>query len=283
MAKHTCIVTGASGYLGSQVKAKFEQKGWNVLEFTRTPRAGANTIAFRLGEAVAHDNLAGAEALVHCAYDLTQISYEDIWRINVQGTEKLFRAANEAGVKKIVCISTISAFEGCKSLYGKAKLEIEQITKRYEGLSIRPGLIYGGSSGGMFGRLVEQVEKSKVLPLVGDGSQIHYLVHQDDLCELIYCYCAGEILLSDVIITAAHEKGWTLRSILETVAKEKNRKPIFVKVPWWLLWAALKTAELLHIPLKFRSDSVISLMNRNPKPDFTQNREFKLDFRPFNI
>jgi nucleoside-diphosphate-sugar epimerase len=283
MSNHLCIVTGASGYLGSQVKTKFAHQGWKVLELTRTPVIGTRAIAFQLGKAVAHENLSGAQALVHCAYDFTLINQKDIWKVNVQGTEKLFSAAREAGVEKIVCISTISAFEGCQSLYGQAKLEIEKIAAQHGALSIRPGLIYGDPPGGMFGHLVEQVEKFKIIPLVGDGSQIQYLVHQDDLCDFIYRYCTGEIPLPDTVVTAAHEKGWTLRELLEAIARQKGQKRIFLGLPWPLLLAALRTAELLHIPLKFHSDSVVSLMNQNLKPDFTHNHKLGLHCRPFSI
>src|SRR5207253_1039840 len=116
-------------------------------------------------------------------------------------------------IPKIIFISTISAFEGCRSLYGRAKLEIEKIALDCGALVIRPGLVYGSGpglrrtagsadgiqplkasvacetedrpasatqAGGMFGKLTAQVRKSPVIPVVGSGLQIQFLVHNED-------------------------------------------------------------------------------------------------------
>ena len=36
----------------------------------------------------------------------------------------------------------------------------------------------------MFGKLTAQVRQSSVIPLIGDGSQIQFLVHNEDLSRL---------------------------------------------------------------------------------------------------
>jgi hypothetical protein len=64
------------------------------------------------------------------------------------------RPVSDAGVRRLVFISTISAFDGCRSFYGKGKLEVERITHSLGGWVIRPGLLYGEKPGGMLGRLV---------------------------------------------------------------------------------------------------------------------------------
>lgn len=130
--QRTCLITGSRGYLGSCIKDKFLQEGWNVVELIRNPDAEAirsgKGISFRLGEDISLQQLRGADALVHCAYDFSLRDWDKIHSINVLGTEKLFSAARLAGVGKRVLISSMSAFEGCQSLYGKAKLETEQKT-----------------------------------------------------------------------------------------------------------------------------------------------------------
>ena len=77
-------------------------------------------------------------ALVHCAYDFKPLRWDEIRAVNVEGARKLFPAARAAGVEKIICISSISAYDGCRSLYGKAKLEIEKIALDNGALVIRP-------------------------------------------------------------------------------------------------------------------------------------------------
>ena len=279
----TCLVTCAGGYLGGRVKAALEKRGWRVIELTRHPKPGSGAGRFQLGEEVSPEILAGAKALVHCAYDFQQLSWADIHRVNVAGSEKLLRAARQAKIKNLVHISSISAFGRCRSLYGKAKLETETIAHSLGALVLRPGLIYGDSPDGMFGKLVGQVERAKILPLFGGGAQIQYLVHEQDLSAFI-CDCAeGKISSPATPVTIANEQPWTFRQILEAIAHAKGKSISFVPVPWRLAWAAIKCAELCRVPLNFRSDSLVSLIYQDPKPSFAEQRGLKIVCRPFEF
>ena len=277
----TCLVTGAGGYLGRRVKAALEQRGWRVIELTRNPKPGSGAVKFQLGGEVSPEVFSGATALVHCAYDFQQLSWTDIHRVNVVGSEKLLRAARLAKLANIVYISSISAFPGCRSLYGQAKLETETIAHAVGALVIRPGLIYGDSPDGMFGKLIGQVEKARVLPLFGGGSQIQYLVHEQDLTAFIADGAAGKISAPQTAVTVAHEQPWTFRQILEAIARAKGKKLSFLPVPWRLVWAAIKGAEGCRVPLSFRSDSLVSLIYQNPHPSFAEQRELKIRCRAF--
>src|SRR4051812_36344711 len=118
-----CIVTGANGFVGSRLRFHLERAGWKVIGWTRHPKPGG--VAFRLGENVSSRQLEGVEAVVHCAYDFKARGWHEIQAVNVNGSRRFLQAARDAGVKKLVFISSISAFPGCRSLYGKAKMEIE--------------------------------------------------------------------------------------------------------------------------------------------------------------
>src|SRR5581483_5425732 len=153
--RRTCLITGSRGYLGSCIKSKFQQEGWNVVELIRNPdaeiaRAG-RAIPFHLGKDISPEQLRGADVLVHCAYDFSLRRWDQIHAINVLGAEKLFEAARLAGIGKRVFISSMSAFEGCQSLYGKAKLELEQKLSGCDVFLVRPGLIYGDQPRGITG------------------------------------------------------------------------------------------------------------------------------------
>ena len=283
----TVLITGSRGYLGSCVKAKFEQAGWKTVEMIRKPtedelRSGT-AIRFLLGEAVSPETLAGADALVHCAYDFSPRSWSGIHAANIAGTEKLFRAAGQAGVARTICISSMSAYPGCKALYGKAKLGIERIAFQAGALVVRPGLIYGDNPRGMFGQLVAQVRASKIVPVFQNGSQIQYLTHQGDLCQMLYEYAFQSAGTVNEPVTAAHEQPWRFRKLLEEIAAREGRRLRFVNVPWRLVWLVIKGFEIFHLPFKFRSDSVISLVSQNPNPSFNAKRQAGFKFRPFEI
>jgi nucleoside-diphosphate-sugar epimerase len=280
---HTCLVSGIGGYLGGAVARLFRSRGWTVKGLTREPAPGSGDVRFQLGESVSPDALAGASALIHCAYDFKPLRWPDIHRVNVEGTARLFEAARQAGVKRMVHVSSISAFEGCRSLYGKAKLETEVMAADFGAFVIRPGLIYGLPPAGMYGRLVTQVQSARFLPLFGGGSQIQYLVHDEDLCGFI-CACAdGGIKQPNKAITVANPQRWTFRQILEEIARGMNKKISFLPVPWRLVWAAIKTGEACHVPLNFRSDSLVSLMYQNPNPSFELQNGMGVNFRPFKF
>jgi len=258
-------------------------RGRDVLELTRCPAAGARAVRFQLGAEISSDALAGATALVHCAYDFQPLRWEEIRAVNVDGSRKVFQAARTAGVAKIVCLSSISAFDGCRSLYGRAKLEIEKIALDSGALVIRPGLVYGSTPAGMFGKLVERVRQSSVLPVFGSGSQSQFLVHQEDLAAFIEKVTAGNAEVPRRILSAAHERPWPFRELLSEIARGLGKKVKFVRLPWRLLWAGLKTAEVCGLRLNFRSDNLVSLMCQNPKPDFSQNAASGLSCRPFRV
>ena len=76
---------------------------------------------FKLGEPIDPQALKNCRALIHCAYDFSKVSWKDIYSTNVRGSELLLHAAQQAGVERLMFISTISAFTGCRSLYGKGE------------------------------------------------------------------------------------------------------------------------------------------------------------------
>jgi len=279
--KKICAITGSNGYVGGCIKNYFAALGWEIRELTRQPKPDSNGVVFQLGGEISPAALAGVTALVHCAYDFRPLTKSEIYAVNVAGSEKLFQAARAAGVEQIIFISSISAFVGCRSLYGEAKLAIEKIALTHGAQVIRPGLVYGDAPGGMFGKLTAQVRKSSVIPLLGDGSQIQFLVHQEDLCAFVGRGANGEGKFSGKILTAANAQPWPFKKLLQVIAASQNKKITFLPLPWRLVWLGLKSAEVCGLKPNFRSDSLVSLMYQNPVPDFSASAAAGLNCRPF--
>jgi nucleoside-diphosphate-sugar epimerase len=278
-----CAITGGGGYVGGGVKNYFSARGWEILELTRRPKPNSRAVKFQLGEEIPPTAFENAGAFVHCAYDFQPLRRDEIRAVNVEGSQKLLAAARAAGIPKIIFISSISAFDGCRSLYGKAKLEIEKIALENGALVIRPGLVYGNDSGGMFGKLAAQIRNSSVIPMIGDGSQSQFLVHHEDLCAFIERYAAGSVEIAPRVLTAANGQPWPFKKLLLEIARAMDKKPKFIPLPWRLVWFGLKSAEVCGLKLNFRSDSLVSLMHQNPSPDFSANADVGLICRPFEI
>jgi nucleoside-diphosphate-sugar epimerase len=281
--RKTCAITGSNGYVGGCVKNYFAARSWEIFELTRRPKAGTRAAQFQLGDDISSQLLSGVNALVHCAYDFKPLKWDEIVEVNVEGSRKILEAARVAGIPKIIYISSISAFDDCKSLYGKAKLEIEKIALAKGAMVIRPGLVWGNPPGAMFGKLVEQIQKKSVIPMISDGSQIQFLVHNEDLCSFIERYANDEIKIEPTILTAAHEQPWPFKQLLLEIAKSFDKKPKFISLPWRAIWLALKSAEVCGLRLNFRSDSLVSLMNQNAAPDFSANAGIGLNCRRFSL
>ncbi len=203
--------------------------------------------------------------------------------MNVDGSRKVLAAAASGGEQRIAVMSTISAFEGCRSDYGRAKLQIEAAALVAGDLVVRAGLVWADgppSGGGMFGSLARSV-RGGLVPLVGGGRHPQYLVHVQDLWELLRRFCDGDLQNPGKPVVAAASKPWPMRDLLAELARRQGRRPRFLAVPWQPVWAGLRLAELAHVPVPYRSDSVVSLVYQDPKPDFESLRALGIATRDF--
>jgi nucleoside-diphosphate-sugar epimerase len=274
MAGLTFGVTGANGFVGSRIARELRKDG-TVRELTRhsEPR-------FSLGEPIHPALLTGVDVLVHCAWDFAAKSWDDIKRINVESSLGLFDAAREAGVGRVIFISTMSSFTGTKSKYGRAKLAIERRAGKHHPavVIVRPGLVYDREAGGIVGAMRGVMSKAPLVPLIG-GGQNFYTCHAEDLAKAVLELSAGPV--PDHPVIAAEPVPRTFKEILTIMASANDSKPRFVPVPHQIAYAGLLIAEALHVPLKLRSDSIVGLVNNDPAPRFgglkTQFREFSRD------
>ena len=194
-------ITGASGYLGGTLSQSFADLGHQVIALCRKDVFSHTNIKysyFSLGEEL-EEGLPRPDACIHCSYDLTLADEVEIHQVNVKGSEILVDDLNRLGCKSIIHISSISAFDECKSKYGIAKLAIEDIVTKNDGISIRPGLIYGGANLGLIGKL-SAVSKLPIVPLIGSGKYPQYLADIDILCKAIVGIVLGKYTVNTYVI-----------------------------------------------------------------------------------
>ena len=268
-------VTGASGYVGGAIAAYLSSRNHPVSRLTRSS-------GFQLGKAVPPEFFKYTDVLVHCAYDFSPVHWKDIHRLNVEGSLALMRSAKDGGVKKIIFISSFSAFENCRSLYGKAKLLAEKGALAMGAAAIRPGVVYGERAGGIYGTLQKAVSILPVLPLIGKGDQRLFMAHQDDLCALVLRISQNENGFPSLTL-AANVRSVTFVQILKALCRQKNKEGIFLPLPTGMIWGLLKSAESVGLKPGFRSDSLVSLTHSNPRPDFDSSKNSGVDFRPFSV
>jgi len=178
-------ITGSGGYVGAALTQALKDAGHQVRPMGRHASAKDGGIPFHLESASDVAFPEGVETLIHCAWDLSQARWADIERVNVTGSTELFAAAQRAGVRQILFISSMAAYEGCASMYGKAKLRVEAAALEVGGMVVRPGTVWGDPLSGILGAVDGLVAKLPLVPVIGSGKQPLYCIHKEDLCQVV--------------------------------------------------------------------------------------------------
>ncbi|MGG4049549.1 dTDP-4-dehydrorhamnose reductase [Paenibacillus favisporus] len=150
------LVTGASGQLGKDVVALFQQKGHEVMGCSRSELDITN-----LEQCQQFINGFQPDSIIHCAaytaVDAAETDIDGAYKVNAAGTRNVAVAAEKAGAK-MVYISTDYVFNGRsavpyqeydntdpQSVYGKSKRAGEVLTQslssRY--FIVRTSWVYG--------------------------------------------------------------------------------------------------------------------------------------------
>jgi nucleoside-diphosphate-sugar epimerase len=218
------VVTGATGNVGTSLLAALEGDPGvdEVLGLAR--RAPGPELAGRLPKAswaradVTRDDLApwfrGADVVVHLAW-LLQPSHDETrtWRANVEGSERVFRAAVDAGVGAVVYASSIAAYSaGPKaqavderwpthgvptSSYSRDKAYVERLLDLFErdhpGIRVvrmRPALTFKREAAAEIRRffagplLPNALVRRAAIPVVPTAADLRLqAVHSDDVAE----------------------------------------------------------------------------------------------------
>ena len=251
-------LTGAGGLVGEAISSTLALQGHTVIP-----------LRFRLEapRLQAHDFF-GAQLLIHAAYDWQSRKPEDIQRINVDGSLALLEAAQTSEIKGVIFISSVSAFAGCRSFYGKGKLQVEQRVLSGGGLVVRPGMVFGDTRRGIFGTLT-RLAQVPILPVFDGGSQPMWTVHREDLAKVIsMLVCHEWSALPSRVIAVSAAQPTIFRDILKILGRAQGKRVAVFPVPSRLVFSFLRFSELLGIKLPITSDALVGLLESNPSPDF---------------
>jgi nucleoside-diphosphate-sugar epimerase len=254
-------VTGASGFLGDAVCRTLSARGFQVRALVRDPGRyagppGARAAHCDLPDVIDEAALAGAEAIVHCAYATRETVLERARRVNETGTQRLAEAARRAGVARTVFVSTVLAAADAPSYYARSKYALEALSDPARDTVIRPGLIIGRHGHGLFQQLLDNMRGLRVVPLFDGGSQPLQTVHVDDVCEAI-----ARVLERELVGTfnVAEPDPPTLGAFLRSMARRLGIRVRFVPLPFGPVLAGVRLLEALHLPFPLRSETLLGL------------------------
>ena len=235
-------VTGASGFLGSSVVPRLLDQGHDVTALARSSVAaarvtalGAQPIAGDLDDPASLDTAfasSGAQVLVNLA------------SLGFGHAPAIVAAAEEAGLKRAVFVSTTAVFTTLDASSKAVRLAAEQAV-RDSALAwtiVRPTMIYGTPADRNMARLLKLLRRLPVVLLPGGGRRLQQPVHVDDLAQAIVAGVESPVAAGHAYDLAGPEP-LTLREVVTEAAAAVNRSPRLVTVPLAPAVAALDLYE----------------------------------------
>jgi len=276
-------VTGSNGYLGSALVAALRAEGLDVVEYRRVAPdviGNAEVRQLDLGGPMDARAFEGVTCLVHAAWDLRETDPRRAWERNVEGSKRLLESALDAGVERVIFVSSMSAYFGTKQDYGLMKLSVERAVLESNQVVVRPGLVYGAQSGGMASTLAK-LARLPVIPVFSGAHQ--FTLHVDDFLAAMMTLVQSDEVPSSVI-GLAHEPATSFKEIMLALAPGYGGGTKTIAVPWHPLLGLLRVAERLRFPLPVRSDSLLGLVRpASGVPGRDVAHHLGLSFRPFSV
>ncbi|HEX2695930.1 MAG TPA: NAD-dependent epimerase/dehydratase family protein [Acidobacteriota bacterium] len=163
------FVTGASGFIGTHLVRRLAAGGWKIRALVHanpvSPGSGLETVYGDIRDPGPwKEALSGTDVLFHLAAALgsSRLAGDEFLEVNALGTEALLGAAREAGIAKVVHVSSAGVIGAVKpgaiadeatppnprNAYDRSKLEAERIALVFAGrgmdlVVVRPGWVYG--------------------------------------------------------------------------------------------------------------------------------------------
>jgi NADH dehydrogenase len=242
------FITGIRGFLGANLARTLEARGHRV---SGSSSEATHIARLRMGEPVDPVVFADTDTVIHCAHDFLPGALER----NVRGSRLILEAA---GARRQTFMSSHSARPDAISEYGIAKYRIERDYLEAGQTVVRPGLVIG--PGGMFGRHLDMIRNSRVIPLVDGGSDPVAVLALSDFCLAMTKVVerAGQL-----VVNLFNRAEPTMREIVSTVLRLDHRRALIIPVPYGLAALGVNAAERLRIPLSFNSGSLRTMkLNR---------------------
>lgn len=230
----TIAVTGATGFIGSTlIKAAVEQ-GIQVRALTRRPqpeRPGVTWIEGALDKAESLRQLVeGSDAVIHVAGVVNAPTREGFEQGNIRGTQAIVAAAEAAGIRRFVHVSSLAAREPHLSVYGWSKAGAEDAVSA-SGLDwamVRPPAIYGPGDMEMLDIFKMAKTGVMLMPPAGHLS----VIHAGDLAQLLLALTAQNAPVGQTYeVDDGRPGGWTHIEFAKAIADAMSRRALVLSTP----------------------------------------------------
>jgi nucleoside-diphosphate-sugar epimerase len=199
------FVTGGTGYIGSAVSLRLKKAGHDVSALVRSKEKGAALqaagVKLVVGDLANPSGYAasayGAQAFVHTAFDYAADGAEkdrkavstarELLRGSVGGTfvyTSGIWVLGDTGGELVDETRRTNPVQLVAFRVGHEQLALEMAKEGIRAVVVRPGIVYGGTKGGIPATFFGTALKHGAAQMIGEGRNHWPLVHIDDLAEL---------------------------------------------------------------------------------------------------
>lgn len=312
----TILVTGATGFVGRHLCNRLLAVG-GIVRGTLLPSENATSLVLGVEPVVVEPlgpdtawrhALVGIETVIHLAArvhimdDPVADPLTAFRRANTEGTAQLAREAAEAGVKRLVFISSIKV-NGEESIvpysedslpqpvdpYGISKWEAEQALRRIESdtgievVVIRPTLVYGPGVKANFLGLMKIVRRGFPLPFACIKNS-RSLIYIGNLVDAL-ATCAVHPAAAGQTFLVSDGEDVSVPELIRRIALALSAPERLFSVPVHLMrvagWLTSKSAEVNRLTGSLTIDSTKIRQQLGWKPPFTMEEGLRETVRWF--
>lgn len=289
------LLTGASGFVGSEILKQLVSAGHQVRVISRSADTkfayDSSKVEVFHGNIIHAPAIAGAmdgmDAVIHVVGVITEVGENTFDRVHRVGTQNVVNEAKKAKVKRIVHMSALGTRENAVSRYHQSKWAGEEIV-RASGLDwtiFRPSIIYG--PGDEFVNLFAKMMRFPLnalqlftVPLIDGGKNLLQPIPVEDVARCfvgalekqesvkkVYELC-GPVPLSmkEILESIAHALGKETITVCPTgVLKGLFLQPrvVLVYIPLWMAKIMARKMETFLSKPPLNSDQLIMLQEDN--------------------
>ena len=265
-------ISGGAGFLGLHLARRLLDDGHAVrtldvapLDDERLERDVDELRGDACDATAAADLVRGADVLVHAAAALPiQASRASIFSVNVGGTATVLAAALEAGVRRVVFVSSTAVYGVPKvhpigedaplvgvGHYGESKIAAEEVCRHFgrrglEATIVRPKTFVGPERLGVFEILFDWIREGRRIYVLGDGSNRYQLLAVEDLVDALVRAADAPGAAGEAINVGATRFG-TVRDDLQALIDHAGSSSRITPVPARPAEIALRALELLRL------------------------------------